>query len=168
MGKPKIDLTTIDGNVFVIMANVRRVMINYSRENKSYNFKSNFEDFEKEAMSGDYDNAIQTVMKYCDIYYDENIVRYESETEEIIKNKEKPTIRLIGEDGNVFSILGRANTSMRQFSIKNKWYDYKFEFEELEKKVKGSESYEEALSIIMDYFKVEEPMSYDDDYDIGM
>ena len=60
MNKPTIKLTDVDGNAFVIMSVVRLAL-------REYGQKELIEQFTKEATSGDYDNLLQTVFKYCDV-----------------------------------------------------------------------------------------------------
>ena len=61
---------------------------------------------------------------------------------ENFKNIEKPVVKFIGEDGNVFNLLGIC-----QRALKN----YEGAFDELFQRVKKSKSYSEALAIMMEY-----------------
>ena len=56
--KPKLKLTNRDGNAFAILGTARKA----ARENNM-----DWEAIKKEAMSGDYDNLLQTMMKYFDV-----------------------------------------------------------------------------------------------------
>jgi hypothetical protein len=60
----------------------------------------------------------------------------------------KPICKLIGEDGNIFSILGRVSRA-----LKDNGQDEKVK--EVNSRVMCSCSYEEALKIIMEYVEVE-------------
>jgi len=60
--RPKVKLAGEDGNAFAILGRVRRAM-----KDAGWN-KEAIEQFTNEATSGDYDNLLQTVMKYCDNY----------------------------------------------------------------------------------------------------
>lgn len=51
-----------DGNAFAILANASRAL---KRAGASHD---DIQAFRKEAMSGDYDNVIQTVMRWCDVH----------------------------------------------------------------------------------------------------
>jgi hypothetical protein len=64
--KPKyeeihVDLIGEDGNAFVIIARVMRAM------RRAGVLDVQIEEFRKEATSGDYDNVIQTVMKWVNV-----------------------------------------------------------------------------------------------------
>ena len=60
----------------------------------------------------------------------------------------KPRCKLIGEDGNIFNLVGVAARSLRHAGLTDK-------AKEMSEKVYNSGSYSEALSIIMDYVEVE-------------
>lgn len=60
----------------------------------------------------------------------------------------KPKAKLLGADGNIFNLLGIASRSLKKAGLFT-------EANEMQKKVFNSHSYEEALSIIMDYVEVE-------------
>ena len=62
-------------------------------------------------------------------------------------NREKIRVNLIGEDGNIFNLLGIAARALRRAG-------YKDESMEMQEKVYASSSYDEALCIIMDYVDV--------------
>jgi hypothetical protein len=61
---------------------------------------------------------------------------------------EKPVVTFTGHDGNVFALLGLCTRALK----KN---DQKDLAKELTEKVFASESYDEALHIMMDYVEVE-------------
>ena len=60
----------------------------------------------------------------------------------------KPKAKLIGADGNVFNLIGIASRSLKRAGQNDK-------ATEMSKRVMSSGSYEEALSIIMEYVEVE-------------
>jgi len=60
----------------------------------------------------------------------------------------KPQCRLVGEDGNIFFILGRVRQALKA-SGKND------QVQEVSERVMASGSYDEALKIIMEYVDVE-------------
>lgn len=60
----------------------------------------------------------------------------------------KPRCKLIGEDGNIFNLIGIAARSLRKAGLADK-------ATEMSEKVMQSKSYEEALSVIMEYVEVE-------------
>jgi hypothetical protein len=73
-----------------------------------------------------------------------------------MKGKSKPKVQLIGQDGNVFNLLGicvRALKRARQHE----------EAQELQKRTLRCGSYEESLSIMLEY--VEESSGDDDEED---
>jgi len=71
----------------------------------------------------------------------------EGETAELCAEEEKPTLVLVGTDGNVFSIIGKALRVAR---------DAGFSSEKIEafKKEVTSGDYDHALQTCMDYFDV--------------
>jgi hypothetical protein len=60
----------------------------------------------------------------------------------------KPQCRLVGEDGNIFFILGRVRQTLKA-SGENE------QAQEVSQRVMASGSYDEALRIIMEYVDVE-------------
>ena len=62
--------------------------------------------------------------------------------------KEKPKMDLIGEDGNIFAIMGRASGLLKEAG-------QKAESEEMIGRVTSSGSYDEALGIISEYVETE-------------
>ena len=60
----------------------------------------------------------------------------------------KPRCKLIGEDGNIFNLIGIAARALRKAGLADKTI-------EMSTRVMQSKSYEEALSVIMEYVEVE-------------
>lgn len=60
----------------------------------------------------------------------------------------KPKMKLLGEDGNIFAIMGRASRLLRE----NRQSE---QASEMYNRVTGSGSYNEALSIISEYVDTE-------------
>ena len=60
--KPEITLLGQDGNVFVIIGRCMKVL----EKSGLYNDEE-LKEIRAEFMSGDYDKALQTAMKYCDV-----------------------------------------------------------------------------------------------------
>ena len=61
---PNVTLSGIDGNAYAIFASVEKAMKkHYGREEA----KEIFAKYDAEAKSGDYDNVIQTTMRYCNV-----------------------------------------------------------------------------------------------------
>ena len=60
----------------------------------------------------------------------------------------KPKAKLIGADGNIFNLIGIASRSLKRAGQNDK-------ATEMSKRVMNSGSYDEALSIIMEYVEVE-------------
>tara|TARA_R110000824_G_scaffold8899_1_gene40335 strand:- start:1776 stop:1985 length:210 start_codon:yes stop_codon:yes gene_type:complete len=58
---PVVELTTCDGNAFGVLGMVNRELRNLGAP-KEYR-----DQFQAEATSGDYDNLIRTVMRYCEV-----------------------------------------------------------------------------------------------------
>jgi len=61
-----------------------------------------------------------------------------------MENMTKPKAKVIGQDGNVFNTLGICNSSLKRAGMPEK-------AKELSEKVFASGSYDEALSIMMEY-----------------
>ena len=61
---------------------------------------------------------------------------------------EKPKMELIGHDGNIFSIMGRASRLLKQAGMRE-------EANEMWNRVTSSGSYDEALHIISEYVETE-------------
>ena len=60
----------------------------------------------------------------------------------------KPTVQLSGEDGNIFSIVGRCRRALKRAGRQDL-------ADEMSEKVKKSGSYDKALQIVMDYVDAE-------------
>ena len=61
---------------------------------------------------------------------------------------QKPICRLVGEDGNIFSILGRVSRALKKAGKEE-------QVKEVSERVMASSSYGEALQLIMEYVEVE-------------
>lgn len=77
--------------------------------------------------------------------------------------RKKPKCRLIGEDGNIFNLMGIASRTLKRNGLKE-------ESEEMIKRIEESHSYSEALMIIEDYVEIVEydPEIEEDDPDLIM
>ena len=62
--------------------------------------------------------------------------------------KVKPSCKLIGEDGNVFNIIGKVSRTLKAAGMKA-------EADEFVVKAFASGSYYEVLNLVMDYVEVE-------------
>ena len=60
----------------------------------------------------------------------------------------KPKCKLIGEDGNIFNLMGIASRTLKKAGLTK-------QAEEMIERIKNSGSYYEALGIIMEYVEVE-------------
>ena len=65
-----------------------------------------------------------------------------------MEENHKPSVKLIGEDGNIFSILGRVSRILKEDGKEE-------QVKEVSERVMASSSYGEALQIIMEYVEVE-------------
>lgn len=65
-----------------------------------------------------------------------------------MEENHKPTVKLIGEDGNIFSILGRVSRTLKEDGKEE-------QAKEVSERVMASSSYGKALQIIMEYVEVE-------------
>lgn len=69
--------------------------------------------------------------------------------------KEKPKCQLVGQDGNIFNLMGIASRALNRAGMKD-------ESKEMCNRITLSKSYDEALGIIMEYVEEE---SLEDEYD---
>jgi len=74
--------------------------------------------------------------------------------------KFKPDCRLIGENGNIYNLVGIASRTLRSCDMAK-------EAKEMQDRVFSSHNYEEALGIIDEYVNVTGP-EYDEDDDFCM
>lgn len=65
-----------------------------------------------------------------------------------MEENRKPACRLMGEDGNIFSILGRVGRTLKEDGQAE-------QVQEVNRRVMAAGSYDEALQIIMEYVEVE-------------
>ena len=59
----------------------------------------------------------------------------------------KPRCKLIGEDGNIFNLMGIASRTLKEAGMKDK-------ADEMVKRIMESGSYMEALAIISEYVEI--------------
>lgn len=79
----------------------------------------------------------------------------------IEENKRKPKCPLIGEDGNIFNLMGIASRTLKRNGMQE-------EAKEMCDKITKSGSYDQALAIISDYVEVtsrEEIEEDDEEYE---
>ena len=65
-----------------------------------------------------------------------------------IKATEKPTVQLSGEDGNIFSIVGRCRRALKRAKQSDL-------ADEMSQRVRAAGSYDEALQVVMEYVDAE-------------
>lgn len=58
--------------------------------------------------------------------------------------EKKPKCKLLGEDGNIFAIVGRASAALRKSGLKE-------QSKEMQRRVLASHSYADAVSIVLEY-----------------
>ena len=75
--------------------------------------------------------------------------------------KKKPNCKLIGEDGNIFNLIGIASKALRQNGMAEQAV-------EMRDRICASGSYDEALCIIGDYVNITGEDDYDEDMDDSM
>lgn len=61
---------------------------------------------------------------------------------------EKPRCKLVGEDGNVFNLLGKVSRTLRQHKMNKEANEC------VDRVLHSAHSYDEALRIMMDYVEV--------------
>lgn len=82
--------------------------------------------------------------------------------EEEPQQKEKPDCKLIGEDGNIFNLMGIASRTLKQNGLKD-------EAKEMCSRVTSSGSYYEALNIIGEYVNITgDDEEYTEDFEQSM
>lgn len=81
-------------------------------------------------------------------------------TEETAEKK-KPNCKLIGEDGNIFNLMGIASRTLRQNGMADKAV-------EMRNRIRESGSYDQALCIIGEYVNITGPDDTDEDMDEAM
>lgn len=77
-----------------------------------------------------------------------------------MEENKKPVAQIVGADGNVYNLIGICSKALKRAG-----YDDKAK--EMSDRVMSSSSYDEALSIMMEYVEPVE-VGYDEDYDIGI
>ncbi len=61
---------------------------------------------------------------------------------------EKPKVKLVGEDGNVFNVIGRVAQALNQAGLRDK-------AQEFQRRAFSARSYDEVLQLAMEYAEVE-------------
>lgn len=59
----------------------------------------------------------------------------------------KPECKLIGENGNIFNLMGIASRTLKHHGMRE-------QAEEMKARIRESRSYDDAIQIIMDYVKI--------------
>lgn len=76
----------------------------------------------------------------------------EHQFKKYFEENEKPEAEVIGQDGNIFAILGAANRAIRGYCYENKMKNSQEIIKEMNDRVKlQAEDYFDALNIIQDY-----------------
>lgn len=66
--KPSIQLSGEDGNAFVMVGRAERVITKHNREHADKpESMIDIDEFRRDALGGDYDHVIQTIMKYFEV-----------------------------------------------------------------------------------------------------
>jgi len=60
----------------------------------------------------------------------------------------RPKVKLIGENGNIFNLMGIASRALKEAGMRDK-------AEEMFEKVTQSKNYDEALQVLMEYVEIE-------------
>ena len=84
------------------------------------------------------------------------------QSQDISAERTKPDCALIGEDGNIFNLMGIASRTLRENGLGD-------QAKEMSSRIMASGSYDEALCIIGEYVEItsadEENERFDEDYD---
>jgi len=62
-------------------------------------------------------------------------------------NTKKPIVKLIGQDSNIFNLMGIASKALKKANLSK-------QAEEMTNKIMNSSSYYEALNIIREYYQI--------------
>ena len=127
-------------------------------------------------MKDKYDREVmrsEIIDTYCDKYDNERINKILHELDQdplsdeeidefeisIKEEKVKPKCALIGQDGNIYNLVGIASRTLKMFGM----YD---EAKEMSSRVFSSHSYDEALNIIGEYVEItdESKTEYENEY----
>lgn len=66
--QPSVRLTGTDGNIFNLIGLCRKAMFRYKKEiDNTYNAEYMYKEMFDEIQQGDYDNALQVMMSYCNV-----------------------------------------------------------------------------------------------------
>ena len=125
------------------------------REFNSYTDTDVVEEWDEEEQETYMEEVETRVDMYLHLWNSKNFnlefVDYEENPKKVSLAKPKvtkPKCKLIGQDGNIFNLIGIASRSLRHAGLADK-------AKEMSEKVTHCGSYTEALSIIMDYVEVE-------------
>jgi len=77
----------------------------------------------------------------------------------IKQKKQKPKCALIGQDSNIFNLIGIASRTLKQNNMRE-------ESKEMVNRVTSSHSYDEALSIIAEYVEITDEVGLEDEEEI--
>lgn len=66
-GKPKVRLSGTDGNVFALLGECKKAMKRYQKVNPKYNAEAMFRELFDAVQRGNYDNALQKMMGFCEV-----------------------------------------------------------------------------------------------------
>ena len=80
------------------------------------------------------------------------------QSQDIPAERTKPDCALIGEDGNIFNLVGLAARTLRENGMTE-------EASEMTKRVYASDNYDKALGIIGEYVNITSAEDMDEDYD---
>lgn len=124
------------------------------------------EGFEQHEISTEYGDMYVSMWQYNDYF-----IKDGNELEEYLnikvnspapeQNPIKPNCPLIGQDGNIFNLMGIASRTLRQNGMAD-------EAKEMCGRITSSGSYYEALGIIGEYVNITSVDDIDDDFDEGM
>ncbi|RCH52810.1 hypothetical protein C4885_04030 [Subdoligranulum sp. APC924/74] len=83
-----------------------------------------------------------------------------TEFKKLLNRPKKPKMQLIGQDGNIFAIMGRASRLLTDYGQADK-------AKEMRDRVMSCDSYQKALSIVSEYVETELPPSPTPKHDRG-
>ena len=68
-GRPTVQLSNTDGNVFALMSECKKAMVRYQKEiDSKYNATLMFQEMWDEINQGDYNNALRVMTVYLEVH----------------------------------------------------------------------------------------------------
>lgn len=131
------------------------MLLGFSKEDKSNKVKyDNVMDY---ILTDDQEHIKKIIAFYY--VYDKNFYNYAMDKfEKSQEHKKKPKCYLIGENGNIFNIMGIAGRTLKENSLKE-------EATEMKNRILESRNYNQALNIISEYVDIDSKLEAEEELD---